>query len=142
MNRLRGLVAALEGEGDLSLVEVDVPAAGGARLSSLVLEAAGTSAWLAPGRPVTVLFKESEVALAAIDPGRLGPISIRNRLPCTVRAVAAGRILAHVELACGDAVLHALISAKACAEMGLAAGRPVTALIKSTEVSLGEGHGD
>lgn len=137
MNRLHGAVSALDGEGDLSLVEID---AGGLRLTSLVLESARTAAWLAPGRPVTVLFKESEVALATCDPAALAGLSIRNRLPCAVRAIAAGRILAHVELDCGGGVLHALISARACAELRLAPGMRVTALIKATEVSLAEGH--
>lgn len=147
MNRLHGIVAALESEGDLSLVEID---AGGIRLSSLVLDSVRSAAWLAPGSAVTVLFKESEVALAAGDPAQLAPLSIRNRLPCAVRAITAGRILAHIELECGledepargSATLHALISARACAELGLAPGMAVTALIKATEVSLAEGHAE
>lgn len=139
MNRLRGTITALESEGDLSLVEID---AGGIRLSSLVLESERSAAWLAPGTAVTVLFKESEVALAAGDPAMLARLSIRNRIPCAVRAVTAGRILAHIELDCGSTILHALISARACAELGLAPGMAVTALIKATEVSLAEGHAE
>ncbi len=134
MNRLFGTVARLETEGDLSLAEVDVP---GARLSALVLESAGSAAWLAPGSAVTVLFKESEVSLATGPEPR---VSIRNRLPCRVAAVEAGGILAHVTLAFGEAALHSLISARAARELELVPGIPVYALIKATELGLAEGH--
>jgi molybdate transport system regulatory protein len=133
MNRLEGVVAARAAEGGVSLVEVDV---GGAVLSALTLEAPD---WLAPGCPAAAVFKESEVALAAGPAAAaLAGLSIRNRLPCTVRAVRAGRILAHVELDWRGKALHALISARSCADLALAPGMPVVALIKSTEVALAE----
>jgi molybdate transport system regulatory protein len=134
MNRLFGTVSDLETEGDFSLVGIDVS---GARVTSLVLEDAASSAYLAPGNPVTVLFKESEVSLAA---GPLPRVSIRNRLPCRVLSVATGGILSHVVLEFAGDRLHAVISAQAARELGLGPGVPVHALIKATEVGLAEGH--
>jgi molybdate transport system regulatory protein len=134
MNRLFGTVTELETEGEISRVGIDVA---GTRLTSLVLEAADTAAYLAPGSPVTVLFKESEVSLAV---GAEPRISIRNRLPCEVVSLQAGRILAHVVLSFAETRLHSLISAQAARELGLQAGLSVYALVKATEVGLAEGH--
>src|SRR3954466_11641682 len=93
MNRLFGTVSELECEGEFSLVGIDVA---GMRLSSIVLETAASSAYLAPGNPIPVLFKESEVSLAVGPEPR---VSIRNRLPCEVVSVSEGGILAHVVVA-------------------------------------------
>ena len=133
MNRLQGNVVAWETSGDLCLVEVEVA---GARITSLVLESPETAGFAA-GKPVTVLFKESEVSLAASP---TAGISIRNRLPCVVTAVVEGKILSHVVLDYRGHRLHSLITTHALRELALAQGREVTALIKSTEVSLLEGH--
>jgi len=129
-----GTVVALETEGEISLVEVDVD---GRRLSSLVLESSESAAYIAVGSPVTVLFKESEVSLSLAD---CPSLSIRNRLPGIIMSIAEGRILTHVILDCGVRTLHSLITTHALRELGLRPGLAVQALIKSTEVSLAEGH--
>jgi molybdate transport system regulatory protein len=134
MNRLFGTVRELETEGEISLVDIDVP---GGVIAALVLETAASAAYLARGNPVTVLFKESEVSLAV---GPMPRISIRNRLPCRVVSIEAGGLLAHATLAFGESVLHALISARAARELELRPGASVHALIKATEVGLAEGH--
>lgn len=134
MNRLFGTVAELETEGEISRVGIDVA---GTRLTSLVLEAADTAAYLAPGKPVTVLFKESEVSLAVGPEPR---VSIRNRLACEVISLETGRILSHVVLGFAGSRLHSLISAQAVRELGLKPGLAVHALVKATEVGLAEGH--
>lgn len=134
MNRLFGKVVEFKSEGEVSLVGVEVE---GVHITSLVLESAGSAAYLAPGRPVTVLFKESEVSLAV---GPAPRISIRNQLPCQVVSVAGSGILAHVVLDFRGARLHSLISGQAARELDLRSGTPVHALIKTTEVGLAEGH--
>jgi molybdate transport system regulatory protein len=134
MNRLYGLVKELETEGEISLVDVDVS---GIRITALVLETRSSAAYLAPGKPVTVLFKESEVSLAV---GPLPRISIRNRIACEVVSLATGGLLAHATLSFGTARLHALVSARAARELELRPGSRVHALIKATEVGLAEGH--
>ena len=134
MNRLFGTVSDLECEGEFSLVGIDVA---GIRLSSIVLETTASSAYLAPGNPITVLFKESEVSLAVGPEPR---VSIRNRLPCEVISVTEGGILAHVVVAFAGSRMHAVISARAARELELGPGIPVYALIKATDVALAEGH--
>jgi molybdate transport system regulatory protein len=63
-------------------------------------------------------------------------LSIRNRLPGTVSEVAAGGAMAAVTVAVDGGELTAAITKDAVGDLGLAAGSPVVALIKSTEVSL------
>ena len=134
MNRLFGTVSDLECEGEFSLVGIDVD---GTRLTSIVLETAASATYLAPGNPITVLFKESEVSLAVGPEPR---VSIRNRLPCEVISVTEGGILAHVVVAFAGSRMHAVISARAARELELGPGIPVYALIKATDVALAEGH--
>jgi molybdate transport system regulatory protein len=134
MNRLQGIVTALETEGEISLVELDVR---GLSLTSLVLESAHSAGYLVPGSPVTVYFKESEVSIA-LAPAQ--GLSIRNRIACKIQTVTEGRILSHLVLECPQTRLHSLISTRALRELGLQPGLAVHALIKATEVSLAEGH--
>lgn len=135
MNKLAGIVVGVESEGDISLVEVDVQ---GTRLFSLVVETPESADYLEPGKTLFVMFKESEVSLA-IPP--LSAISIRNRLPCRVRRVTAGKLLAHLEIEHKAGPIQALITTRALRDLGLDPGDDVLALVKSTEVVLsGDGR--
>jgi molybdate transport system ATP-binding protein len=81
------------------------------------------------GSPVRLLVHARDVALAVGPPGRL---SIRNRLAATVTAIVPGAPPSvEVHLDAGGEVLIAAITAEAVAELALAPGLPVTALIKS-----------
>jgi molybdopterin-binding protein len=65
-------------------------------------------------------------------------LSTRNQLPGTVTEVVHGSVMSSVkvELRGGD-VITASITLEAAQELGLAAGTPVTVLVKSTEVMIG-----
>jgi molybdate transport system regulatory protein len=65
-------------------------------------------------------------------------ISARNQLRGTVESVNTGDIMAEVvvRLTGGERIVSA-ITAESAKRLGLATGRPVTAIIKSTEVILG-----
>jgi molybdate transport system regulatory protein len=130
LNRLPGRILRVETSGDLSLVETDV---GGDVVASVVLETPESAPHLVPGRAVAVLFKETEVILA---PPGIGPVSLRNRLPCRVLGREAGRLLTHFRLEFRGRVIHALITTRSAGDLGLADGDPVLALVKSTEVAL------
>jgi molybdate transport system regulatory protein len=64
-------------------------------------------------------------------------LSTRNQLPGTVKAIIMGEAMAvvKIELAGGQTITSA-ITAESVADLGLAEGSAVTALIKSTEVAL------
>lgn len=60
--------------------------------------------------------------------------SARNRFTGIVTSVEKDRIMAKVEIACGDYRVVSLMSAEAADELGLAPGRPATAVVKATNV--------
>lgn len=65
-------------------------------------------------------------------------ISARNQITGTVQSVKTGDVMAEVvvQLKGGDQITSA-ITAESARRLGLAAGKTVTVLIKSTEVMLG-----
>jgi molybdate transport system ATP-binding protein len=95
----------------------------------------GGSLWLpdagvAAGRRVRVRVLARDVSIATAP---VAASSIQNLLPCTVRAIAPGPhpSQAMVQLACGESLLLARITARAVDSLGLAPGRPVWAQVKS-----------
>ncbi|HYD74698.1 molybdenum ABC transporter ATP-binding protein [Ramlibacter sp.] len=96
---------------------------------------AGGAVWvqdpgLAPGAAVRVRVLARDVSLALQPPERS---SIQNVLPCTVRAIVPGAhpSQALVQLACGESLLLARITARAVDQLGLAPGATVWAQVKS-----------
>ncbi len=64
-------------------------------------------------------------------------ISARNQLPGTVRTVTEGAVMAEVVVAVdGGHEIVSAITAESARQLGLAPGRRVVAVIKSTEVML------
>lgn len=66
-------------------------------------------------------------------------LSTRNQLTGTVTDVTLGAVMAtvKVKLDGGEQIVTASITKDAAEELGLAAGKPATVLIKSTEVMIG-----
>ncbi len=64
-------------------------------------------------------------------------ISARNQLPATVRAITEGQVMAEitVEVDGGHEVVAA-ITAESARRLGLAVGKRVMVVVKSTEVML------
>jgi molybdate transport system regulatory protein len=64
-------------------------------------------------------------------------LSARNQLPATVRAVKEGAVMSEVVVEVdGGHELVAAITAESARRLGLAPGKRVVAIIKSTEVIL------
>ena len=63
-------------------------------------------------------------------------LSTRNRLPGTVTEVVKGEAAAKVTLQVGDNHMVALITRESADELGLEAGKEVTALVKATDVMI------
>ena len=63
-------------------------------------------------------------------------ISTRNRLPGTVTEVVKGEAAAKVTIRVGDNNMVALITRESADELGLEAGKEVTALVKATDVMV------
>ncbi|MEU6821251.1 TOBE domain-containing protein [Streptomyces atriruber] len=88
---------------------------------------------IAEGSAVRALIKSTEVSLAT---GPVAGLSIRNQIPGTVADVATGGAMASVKVDIAGGALTAAITKDAVADLGLAAGSSVVALVKSTEISL------
>lgn len=63
-------------------------------------------------------------------------MSARNRLPGIVTEVVKGEAATRVSLQVGDNHMVALITTESAEELGLEAGKEVTALVKATDVML------
>lgn len=87
------------------------------------------------GSRIRLRLAARDIVLATARPQG---ISIRNVLAGEVAAVAEGkRGAALVTVRIGETVLHARVTADAVHELGLAAGKPVFALVKSVAIDRG-----
>ncbi|MFJ1598679.1 molybdopterin-binding protein [Streptomyces sp. NPDC088261] len=130
-NQLSGTVTAVS-PGEV-MAAVKVRLAGGQEITAAVTQEAVTELGLAPGTPVRVLAKSTEVALAT---GTVEGLSIRNHLPGTITEITSGGALSGVKVAVEGGVLTSAVTTDAVTDLGLVVGTYVVALIKSTEVSL------
>jgi len=63
-------------------------------------------------------------------------ISVRNKIPATVKEVKMGAVMAEVIVQAGDNQIVAAITKDAAEDLALKAGDNVTALVKSTSVII------
>jgi molybdate transport system regulatory protein len=136
MNQLSGHLLAIDTQGSVSIADVAIGEHGKLILTAMVLGAAHPATTWSVGQPVTMLFKESEVALARQLSGQ---ISLRNRMPGQVVALEQGRLLTRVRLALQDvsgSCIESLITTRSATSMQLAIGDQLEALVKSNEMSM------
>ncbi|MFF4535776.1 molybdopterin-binding protein [Streptomyces aureus] len=130
-NRLPGTVASVTPGEVMATVKVRLDA--GQEITAAVTLEAVRELGLASGSAVQALVKATEVSLAT---GPVEGLSIRNRLSGTVTDVTSGGAMAQVKVRVAGGELTSAITRDAVAELGLAVGSEVVALVKSTEVSL------
>lgn len=130
MNRLPGIVSSAEVHGSVALVEV---AAGGRLFSATLIGSGVDAASWPPGTAVTLMFKETEVALAK---NLSGLLSMRNRIPAIVTGVEHGRLLTRVRLQFDGHALESVITTRSAHALQLAAGDSVEGLVKANEMTL------
>ncbi len=132
MNKIKGVITAVESSPNISLVDIE---AYGKRFSSLIIDTPANAAYLTPGKEVYVLFKESEVSIAK---GRTGLISMNNVLEVTVSKLSKGDVLARLELDFAGVPVVSVITTRSAERLGLQVGDKVEALVKSNEITLME----
>lgn len=130
-NQIPGTVTAVTAGEVMATVKVRL--AGGQEVTAAITLEAVKELGLAAGSPVRTLVKSTEVSLAT---GAVEGLSIRNQIPGTVTGVETGGAMASVKVAVEGGELTAAITKDAVTDLGLAPGRSVVALIKSTEFSL------
>ena len=136
MNRLKGQIVAIDSNSHLSLIDVAV---GDDVFTATLLETPETADYLKIGSKVTLMFKETEVALAK---NLSGLISLRNRIVVTIRSIERGDILSAVRLDYAGNALASVITARAVDRLQLAVGEQIEALVKANEIALMAGHHD
>lgn len=130
MNRLPGVIAAIERAGSIAIVDVD--ASGLWLTASLIGAGSDIDGWRT-GMPVTLLFAETEVALAK---NLSGLVSMRNRISASIVAIERGSILCRVVLLADAAQLVSVITTRASHALSLACGDRVEALIKANAMRV------
>ncbi|NMO56233.1 TOBE domain-containing protein [Actinoplanes sp. TBRC 11911] len=131
-NQFPGTVVSVASGDAMSAVKVRL--SGGQEVTSAITAEAARDLGLAEGTAVRALVKSTEVAVAT---GEVDDVSIRNRVPGVVASVQHGSVMSTVKITLRSGeVLTAAITRDAAEDLKLSAGASVTALVKSTEVSL------
>ena len=131
-NQFPGTVLSVASGDAMSTVKLRLT--GGQEVTAAITAESARDLGLTSGTRVRALVKSTEVAVAT---GVVSGVSIRNRLAGTVAEVDHGTVMSTVKIALssGETVTSA-ITRDAAEELKLAPGAEVTALVKSTEVSL------
>ncbi|MDR2152630.1 MAG: hypothetical protein LBO72_07405 [Helicobacteraceae bacterium] len=130
MNVLAGCITGVETDGAISIVEVE---AGGLSFSALLVETPKTCDYLAIGRKVEILFKETEASIAK---NLIGEISLRNRHGATIESLRYGGLLCEITLKSGGVIARSIITARSATRLNLAVGDTIEWLVKANEISL------
>src|SRR4051794_33682139 len=100
MNQLYAIIKSVETEENISLVLVE---AMGISFSALVIDTPATAAYLQEGNEAIMVFKETVTSVAK---NLSGGLSIHNRFPATIAAIASGKVLSSVLLDCKGNMLE------------------------------------
>ncbi|MFE6158385.1 molybdopterin-binding protein [Streptomyces sp. NPDC056486] len=130
-NQIAGIVTSVTPGEVMATVKVRLD--GGQDVTAAITLEAVKELGLAEGSAVKALVKSTEVSLAT---GPVAGLSIRNQIPGTITDVATGGAMAAVKVSVQGGELTAAITKDAVADLKLASGSSVVALIKSTEISL------
>lgn len=132
MNSLNGIITEIKTNGSLSLVKLDVS---GSIFSAIVIDTPKTASYLAIGKKVSVVFKETEVVMGT---GNVFSISLQNRLVGKVSEVLTDTLLSKIVLDTQAGKIVSVITTRAVLNLGLHVGADAVALIKTNEIMLTE----
>lgn len=132
MNRIPAVVTAVESVDGITIVSFE---AEGTPMRMMALEMAER---VTVGMGVILGVRASGIALATSLEGNL---SISNRLDVTVASVTNGQLLSSVKVRFGAEVMESIITRESSQRMALQPGDRVTALIKSSDLSILELQG-
>ena len=130
MNVLKGNIAEIRVNGELSIIRVDVK---GNLLSCIVIDTPETADYLVVGGKVRVIFKETEVIIAT---GETQGISLRNKFRGKVSRIDSDILLSKLTIGTPVGDITSIITSNAVKELGIKEGTEVTAMIKTNELIL------
>ena len=133
-NQFLGTVTSVRSGAVNDEVELTLP--GGARIVAIVTSESTASLGLRTSMPAFALIKSSSIIVASDLKG--ARLSARNQLTGMVASVTPGAVNAEVVIALdGGANIAAIVTQASVKSLGLAPGRPATALFKASSVILG-----
>ncbi|HZZ09770.1 MAG TPA: TOBE domain-containing protein [Paraburkholderia sp.] len=115
--------------------EVTLRTQDGLEIVAIITHGSATTLGLAVGKPVFALVKASSV-LVMVDVAK-NQVSARNCIAGTVSAVTKGAVNAEVVISAGGAQIAAIITNESVDRLGLADGKPATAIFKASSVIIG-----
>lgn len=105
---------------------------GEATLVAVVTQDSTKSLGLSVGSPASALIKASSViVMIDADPAK---VSARNVFAGTVKAVKSGAVNSEITIVSGQLELAAIITNESVARLGLAIGKPASAVVKASSV--------
>ena len=130
MNKLDGIILAIETKDSVSIVDVQVA---NRHLTATILGSAQEITQWKNGQKVSLYFSEMEVAIAK---NLEGQISLRNRLLGIVTSISRGDLLTRVTFDIDGHAIHSVITTRSANTLQLQIGDSVEGLIKSNEMNL------
>ena len=130
MNQLEAKVLHYRTSGQIILCELETF---GSEVTAVILDSPGELAYLKERNSLNILFKETEVIIAA---GEIGQLSLNNRFKGTITAMEKGDIFTSLSIDFGTGITS-VITTKSVNRRGLAVGKEVTALVKANEIAIG-----
>ena len=131
MNSLAGTIKAIQTDKELSIVTVEL--LDQTFLKSIVIDTAETSSQLKIGNSLSVLFKETEVAITTSFPNT---ISTQNIITGTIQSIEKEILVSNVTIQTDAGLVKAMISTDAVQQLPLTTGQQVYALVKLNELIL------
>lgn len=127
MNRIPAILVQLEHENGVTLIDAQ---ASSHSFSAMLV---GDQPDLSPGAAITLVFKETEVAIAR---NLGGQISLRNRVPARISNLESGKLLTRVEMDFAGVPVYAVITTGSAERMALHVDAQVEWLVKANEMGI------
>jgi molybdopterin-binding protein len=130
MNKIAAVIANIEQKGSLALIEFDFMQE---KLTMVTLDIDET---LCAGQEVILEINPSQVAVAK---NYNGDLSYSNQIDAKIESIDLGAILCTLILELQDgSKIEAIITAKSAINMSLSKGDEIKAILKASQISLGE----
>lgn len=115
--------------------EVTLRTPEGLDIVAIITHGSATTLGLAAGKKAFALVKASSV-IVMVDVAK-NQVSARNCIAGTVDSVTKGAVNAEITINAGDAKIAAIITNDSADRLGLATGKPATAIFKASSVIVG-----
>ncbi len=128
MSKINATISAIESEGIINIITFST------QKTTLKMISLELNEKVVVGQDVILITKATSVALAK---DLVGELSYSNQIPCTIESIDQGKILTTLLLK-SDFLLESIITTASLTRMKLQMGDKVTALIKSSDLSISE----